>query len=516
MDRQVNNRNKFGVLQFIKNVGTNVGLFIVNTIISFWFTPYLIRSLGSELYGFIPLVTSVVNYFGIITLSLNASTGRYLMIEVEKKNVEKSNIIFNTSLVSIITMIFAAIPLGALLVFYAADIFQVPIDNQRDIQYLMIGTILAFFLKTLRSGFSIATYTQNRFDLSNILAFLGRLGQIGIVISLFTIDHPHLIYAGMGIVVVSLISFLGDLSLSKKLLPNLKINLGMFSRDLFKEMVGTNFWMLINRFGYLLFMNIEMIVANRFLALSMAGMYGALLTIPNNLRTISHTVSGIWGPLILSKYSRDDLPGIDRVAKTSIKMIGLSTALPIGFFCGVSGEFLGLWLGVEFKVLSWVAVIMALNVLINTLTLPLFSIYISMNRVKTPAVVTCLTGIIYFAVSVVFTQWFGPLGLAAAGGVVLSFRNVFFVSIYSAILLKKKWWHYLINLILPVITSVVIGLASYGFIQVFTVENFFDLIVAGCMISVIYIIYAYFIGLSTDEKESILNTIFRRMDRISY
>ena len=512
MDCQVNNRDKFGVLQFIRNVGANVGFFIVNTIISFWFTPYLIRSLGSELYGFIPLLTSVVNYFGIITLSLNASTGRYLMIEVEKKNVEKSNIIFNTSLVSIITMIFVAMPLGALLVFFAADIFQVPIDNQRDIQYLMIGTILAFYLKTLRSGFSIATFTQNRFDLNNILEFLGRLGQIGIVLLLFTIDQPKLIYAGLGIVVVSFLSFLGDVFLSKKLLPTLKIKMGMFSRDLFMEMVGTNFWMLINRVGYLLFMNIEMVVANRFLSLSMAGMYGALLTIPNNLRTISNTVSGIWGPLILSKYSRDDLPGIDRVTKTSIKMIGLSTALPIGFFCGVSREFLNLWLGPEFTALSWVAVVMAFNILINTLTLPLFNIHIAMNRVKIPAVVTCLTGILYLAVSVIFTQRFGPLGLAAAGGVVLSLRNVFFITTYSAFLLKKKWWHYLVNLILPVIVTVVTGLASYGFIQVLEVENFFDLILAGVMISVIYIIYAYFWGLSKTEKESILNSIFRRMD----
>jgi len=400
------------------------------------------------------------------------------MIEVEKKNVEKSNIIFNTSLVSIITMIFVAMPLGALLVFFAADIFQVPIDNQRDIQYLMIGTILAFYLKTLRSGFSIATFTQNRFDLNNILEFLGRLGQIGIVLLLFTIDQPKLIYAGLGIVVVSFLSFLGDVFLSKKLLPTLKIKMGMFSRDLFMEMVGTNFWMLINRIGY----------------------------------TISNTVSGIWGPLILSKYSRDDFSGIDRVAKTSIKMIGLSAALPIGFFCGVSREFLGLWLGPEFTALSWVAVVMAFNILINTLTLPLFNIHIAMNRVKIPAVVTCLTGIIYLAVSVIFTQRFGPLGLAAAGGVVLSLRNVFFITTYSAFLLKKKWWHYLVDIILPVIVSVVIGLASYGFIQVLEVENFFDLILAGVMISVIYIIYAYFWGLSKTEKESILNSIFRRMD----
>jgi membrane protein EpsK len=507
--------NKFGALQFIKNVISNGGLFVVNTIISFWFTPFLIRSLGSELYGFIPLVISVVNYFGIITLSLNASTRRYLMIELENENVKKSNRIFNTSLVGILTMILVAIPVGALLVFYAADIFQVPLDSKRDIQFLLVGSILAFFFKTLRSGFSIATFAKNRFDLINILSFLGRLGQVGIVILLFTIDQPNLIYAGLGIVVVSLVSFLGDLFLWKKLLPTLKIKLGMFSRSLFKEMVGTNFWMLINRIGFLLFMNIEMIVANRYLSLSMAGMYGALMTIPNNLRTIANTVTGVWEPLIFSKYSRDDFSGIDRVARTSIKMVGLATSLPIGFVCGVSQEFLGFWLGSEFKALSWVAVVMAINILINSLTLPLFGIHISMNKVKIPAVVTCLTGIAYLAVSIIFTKRLGPLGLAASGATVLALRNVFFITIYSAILLKKKWWHYLAILIPPIIISLVIALLSYIFVKVFEVANFIDLFVVGGIISVFYIFYAYFFGLSKKEKESIFNSMAMRINRIN-
>jgi len=506
----VDNKNKFGAFQFVKNIVSNGGLFLINTIISFWFTPYLVRSLGSELYGFIPLVNSAVNYFGIITLSLNASTSRYLMIELEKEDVERSNRIFNTSLVGTLTMILVAIPVGALLVYYAADIFQVPIDSKRDIQFLMIGSILAFFLTTLRSGFSIASYSQNRFDLRNILSFLGRLGQVVVVLLLFTIDQPNLIYAGIGIIVVSLISLLGDIYLWKKLLPVLKIKLGMFNLNLFKEMLGTNFWMLINHIGFLLFMNIEMIVANRYLSLSMAGMYGALLTIPNNLRTIANMVSGIWGPLIISKYSRDDYSGIDRVAKTAMKLIGLLIALPIGFVSGVSGVFLGFWLGPEFEALSWIAVVMSFNVLINTLTLPLFAIYRSMNKVKIPAVVTGLTGILYFIVSVLFTKQFGPLGLAAAGGLVLAFRNVFFISIYSAMLLKKKWWHYLGNFIPALLITIFVALLSYGFLLIFEVMNFFELLIIGGGISAIYLVCAYFFGLSKKEKEIILSSTFRK------
>ena len=82
-------KNRFSVFQFIKNAFSNGLLFVINTIISFWFTPYLLQSLGSESYGNIPLITSLVGYFGIISLSINVSTNRYLMIEIEKPQFKK-------------------------------------------------------------------------------------------------------------------------------------------------------------------------------------------------------------------------------------------------------------------------------------------------------------------------------------------------------------------------------------------------------------------------------------------
>jgi membrane protein EpsK len=503
--------NKFSPLQFMKNVVSNGGIFVINTLVSFWFTPYLVQSLGAELYGFIPLVTAVVSYFGIITLSLNASTSRYLMIELEKEDYEKSNEIFNTSIVGMLTMILVAIPFGVALVLYATDIFQVPPDSRWEVQLLLIGSILAFFLTTLRSAFSIASYSQNRFDLRNIVNFLGRLAQVIIVLLLFTADQPNLIYAGLGLIAVALVSLLGDIVLWKRLLPVLKIRLRMFNKYLLREMVGTSFWMLINRVGFLIFLNIEMIVANHSFTLVIAGMYGALLTIPNNLRTIASTVNGVWGPLILSKFSRDDFEGIDRVARTSMKLIGLSIALPIGFVCGAAREFLVLWLGPEFEVLTWVAVVMAFHLCINLVTEPLGSIQVSMNKVKLPALATFITGIVAFFASVFAAQKFGPLGLATAGGIVLALRNVFFNPIYTAVIMEKSWWNYLVRLLPIVFVTLVVALVSYGLIQILEVENLLVLLAVGGLISVVYVVLAFFLGLNQKEKGMMLNSALRRL-----
>lgn len=48
--------------QTLKNLLFNITSFGVNFIISFLLTPYLIRTVGKEAYGFIPLINSIIGY----------------------------------------------------------------------------------------------------------------------------------------------------------------------------------------------------------------------------------------------------------------------------------------------------------------------------------------------------------------------------------------------------------------------------------------------------------------------
>ena len=105
-----NSTKNFGIFQNLRNIASNISIFVVNLLISLWFTPYLIRNLGSEVFGFVPLANSVANFLGIITNSVNLSTGRYLTIEIEKQNLEESNQIFNTALLGTILLIIKYLP----------------------------------------------------------------------------------------------------------------------------------------------------------------------------------------------------------------------------------------------------------------------------------------------------------------------------------------------------------------------------------------------------------------------
>ena len=45
------------------NVGSNFLFVIVNISVGIWLVPFLIKNLGVALYGIVPLVVSITNYF---------------------------------------------------------------------------------------------------------------------------------------------------------------------------------------------------------------------------------------------------------------------------------------------------------------------------------------------------------------------------------------------------------------------------------------------------------------------
>lgn len=86
--------------QIAKNIFFNVGSFGVNLFISFFFTPYLIRVVGKEAYGFFPLVNNIIGYSNIVTVAIGSMAGRFITMHLYKDDIEGANSYFNSALVA--------------------------------------------------------------------------------------------------------------------------------------------------------------------------------------------------------------------------------------------------------------------------------------------------------------------------------------------------------------------------------------------------------------------------------
>ena len=112
--------------RFFVNVSSNLGLMVLNSGITIWFTPYLISHLGVAAYGLIPLATSLTAYINVIGSALNASVSRYLTVDIQKGQPDVANHTFNTAFWGSIFVSLTLIPILLLFVKFVPTVVTIP------------------------------------------------------------------------------------------------------------------------------------------------------------------------------------------------------------------------------------------------------------------------------------------------------------------------------------------------------------------------------------------------------
>lgn len=493
--------------QFLPNLIANGGVFVLNVLLGIWYTPYLIRYLGVAAYGLVPLANSLTSYLSLISLSLNGAAGRFLTIDLEKQDTVSANRTFNTVLMGNLALVVLALPIVLVLVLNVQWWFDIPTGQETYAQWLFAATLIAYLLTMVQSSFSVSSWARNRFDLRNIVVAIHHLARVGIVVVVFALARPLLWHVGLGILGATIIGFVGDVWLWRKLTPQLRIQPFEFDRSRVRELFGMGGWLIVNQVGTLLFLNVDLIVANTLLGAEIAGGYGSVLLFSTMLRQLAQTASTVLTPTVLAKYARGDMQAVNRISQQAVKFLGLAMALPIGLLCGFAMPLLKLWLGPEFQNLAWLLVALTAHLSVNLSVLPLFGINTAFNKVRVPGVVTLVMGVCNVGLAVVFVKlgW-GAIGIAVAGAIVLTAKNALFTPMYAAYIQKLPWWTFM-TVMLPgtVANLLIIGLL-YVIMQVVSVHSWFVLGAIGGAVSLVYAGIVYF-GVLHAEDRKLLSTL---------
>ena len=501
--------------RFPLNLISNIAWFVLNIFVGLWYTPYLIASLGVAVYGLVPLASSLTNYLSLLTNGFNSAVSRFLQIELAKEDVDAANSIFNTSVAGALTILGLIIPIAILVSLFASEIFNVPLGHERDAQWLVLLTMLSFGITFFSSSFAISSFANHRFDLRFVLNIVRLSAQMGILVILFSVLPPKLWQVGIGIFLSALFYLLGHYLLSKKLTPFLKIKFKLFDVAKMKQMLKFSGWVVVNQTGALLFLSIDLIVANLVFGAEVAGRYGAVLIFPALLRSLVGTISAVLDPIVFTLFAQDNLAGLARFCKNNVKFMGLVIALPIGLIAGLAKPLLIVWLGPEYGDLSWLVVVLVSHLCINLTIVPLFPVQVSTNNVRIPGLMTFAAGIINAALAVALALWsgWGYISIAISGAIVLTAKNGVFTPLYNARILHLPWWTFYRSIVASVVAWLGVFLVSFWVSKNFVLTNLYQIALAGAIIGGVYIIVVLAIGLTRDERDFITEEIRKRFGR---
>lgn len=487
------------------NLISNIIYFVLNIAIGLMLVPFFLDTLGTAAYGLIPLATSITSYITLVIDSLNTSISRFLTVDLQRADVKRANETFNTALFGTLGVILLLIPFALAAAWYAPVFFNIGDQSTTDVFLLFVLIFSSVLIRAWSSNFMVILFAYNRLDLRNYVNCTNLFMQLILVVTLFLYLGPSLVLVGLSHTGAAVATFVMAFILSKRICPYLKISPASFVRSRLREIGGMSTWVLINSIGFLLNTQIALVIVNKLFG-EVAGTEYSLAAVWSSLLiSIAALVTNLFAPMTYSYYAKQDREGLIHFTSMTIKIMGLSMALPIALVCIFSPQLLTIWVGAEFAHLSPLVWICVAPVILQIMVSCISPITVAYNRVRSLVFLTLPVGFLNIILALLLPNIFdiGMYGVAIAGLITLLLRYGVINPLFIASVVQIPIFTYLKEMMYGIGGILILSVAGIALISVVSISTLPTLILAGCGIATVYLLFVLNFILNPEEREMI-------------
>ncbi len=503
-----------GNKRLVINMVASVVSFLTSSCISFFLTPYVVSQIGSAAFGFVGLGANFISYMSLVSIALNSMSGRFISIEIHRNKAEASNSYFNSLLVANIIMVSVLALPSVLIVLYVNRLLNVPAYLLSDVRVLFALLFICFLVNVLVSAFSVATFVRNRLDLSAIYSIVVNIINAILLVSLFHLLKPKIIYYGIAGLVTTILNLFTNLYLTKQLLPEIVINRKYFDYSKVKELLSAGVWNTIIRLSQLLLDGLDLLIANLLIGAVAMGSLAIAKTVPMLITAIMGVLLGVFGPQFTIQFAQDDQDGLLRSIKSSMKTVGTLIGILIAMFIAFGDIFFSLWVPTQNAKELYILSIITVGCLIVSASInPIYVIFSVTNKLKANAMVMIISGIVstLTVLALLKTTSLGLYAIAGVSTVIGLIRNLTFTPIYGARCLNQKWNVFYPPMFSTVMTTLVVTLEAYFIRQIWGVHTWAQLIACACVAGILGIAIFMFMNFNKAERNKIIGSIAKHV-----
>ncbi len=392
----------------LRNVLTNWGGVVLNALIAFVLSPYIVRTLGDDAYGSWVLVSSLVGYLGLLDAGVRGAMTRYIATGHAAGRHEDASRLASAALAFFSAAGALALVASAAVGHVLMPYFEVP-EALRAIVALVLVLSGANVAVALVSGvYGGIVVGVQRFD---------RLNAIGIASALVRAAAIYgALELGTGLVglacvqlAISLAQGLATFAASRTLYPELRVRLGGFRTEHLRTLITFGLAStLINASSAVIDYSNSVIIAGK-LAVGAITPFAIAATLCLYTREVINGISYVVAPMAGALEGRGQLERAGGLLISGARFATLATA-PIAVVLALRGPaFIGLWMGPEYREPAG-AVLLALlpAVLAFASFQVLQSAMIGLNRHRGLVPIFLLETLANIALSL---WWVGPLGI---------------------------------------------------------------------------------------------------------
>lgn len=493
--------------RIFRNIASNWVAIGVNLVLSFFLAPFVVNSLGANLYGIWAVAMQFTGYLYLMDFGVRDSLIRYTA-----KYRTTGNDLALRRILSVALLIYMPVFLCALLVSagvayafpHVTDLGDADISAAQTTVFLVGASISSTFLFNIYSGL---LQGLQRFDIANGLGiFIGVL-RAGLVVLVLSSGYGIVGLAWMQLGVTVLGGVL-TFYVAKRLMAAVGMSLrpkrvsGRKLRALLRLVSGYSVYVFINNIGQKLIFASDAIVISIFMPIASVTYYAIAGNLIEYLRTLVAATAQVFNPMASEYSARHDQEGLRMLLLRSTRLM-LIVGLPVISAYVMLGEvFIGLWMGPQFAAeAGMVLVILALTQILSCPHNSVASILYGIGKHRNLAFMRVGEAVANVALSVALV---GPLGIqGVALGTAIPHILVIgiLLPLYACRLLGVSGWKYVRESMTGPLLNMLPFLAGAWLVKHYAVPTslpgFFAIIT---LLTLLYLVTGYGLCLRTDER----------------
>ena len=510
-----NNSNHFRT--FI-NIICGVVQMAAGLLVSFFLSPYIIRTIGVEANGFVSLAQNFTTYAGLVVTALNGMAIRFITIAYVQKNHKQANLYYNSVFWGNLIIVAVLLVPSILFVTQLDSFVDIPANILTDVKILFALIFFSFFLQTAAPNWDCGTGVTNRLDRIYIPNLFLSLFRCVFLFAAFSIFVPKVWYIGVAALLMNIFYLAIAAYNTHVLTPELKIQLRkpLCSMAAIWELVGSGIWNSISNAGNMLFTGLDLLVCNLSLGSTAMGLLSLAKTLPAILLQFAETLRGTFGPELTIAYAQNNKERLVGLLRRDIKIAAVVVSLATGGIIVMSDAFYTLWVpSLDAKLLQILTILSILRYVPDSGIYILANVFPTTNKVRYNSYALAICGVASIVITLLLVR-FTDLDLYAVAGVssvITIIRSLTFLIPATSRFIGLKWYTFYPQVLQSLLSCAVIVAIGCAVRALIPVNGWILFFLNTALISILGLFANMMIVLNKDERAHLIGMFKRKFLR---
>lgn len=428
-------------VRFCINLIASFCAFFLSMGIGFVLTPYIVRNVSVEAYGFVGLSNSMIEYASILTIALNSVAGRFITISWHKGKHDEAADIMSSVVITNIGIAGVLLLVGSIVIYFLEYLIDIPNALLWDVKILFALVFFNFSLAIINAVFSVSTFITDKLYLTSSLNIVTSILRVILLVGLFYLFPANIAYVGFAALICVVVELMVNIWYKRKLVPDLKISWQRYRCEWIRRLFSAGIWSSLTKFSQILSDGLDLLISNLWLGSYLMGQLSISKVVAMAVSTMLGRISALYAPQLTMNFALDDIDKLVQTLKLNMKMTGFAANIIYAVLVAIGAVFFELWLPHKDTIMIYNLAVLSLSGLIVSGAINgLYTVFLITNRLKINSLFWFGVGILDFIIVMLLLN-FTDIGVYAVAGtsvVVGFFANLFFVPIYAAKCLKVR------------------------------------------------------------------------------